>query len=362
MTELGNIAAENYSDIEADDEAAPYAAINAYFELLPDTEEGVFDGSATISRAQAMALVMRATTPVNEAQAPETDADFTSAVGATEYTDFAAPMNEYAYLNISNGLNTKTFDGAMTRGEYICMVTNFLRSDYLEDIEANGYYDTYADADADDVTISTVSDAGDISFSDAISDATNGVPSDMYETFKTAIQHSYITEDALEDWDSPITKTEAISLFMSMSFNYTTNEGSGLVSDYIDQDDPGVKENTEIENSKWADVNGAWDAIHQFTLYARENGADATSGWCWLYYTGEGAGDQPSYAVYMKEDDPLYGTVYHLGDYLPNGEQFVGKGVDEYTEVIHNNFEDLAEEQGYETYIDEDGSLVIVVD
>jgi hypothetical protein len=242
------------------------------------------------------------------------------------------------------------------------MVTNFLRSDYLEDIEANGYYDTYADAD--DVTISTVSDAGDISFSDAISDATNGVPSDMYETFKTAIQHSYITEDALEDWDSPITKTEAISLFMSMSFNYTTNEGSSLVSDYIDQgtEDLGVKENTEIENSKWADVNGAWDAVHQFTLYARENGADATSGWCWLYYTGEGAGDQPSYAVYMKEDDPLYGTVYHLGDYLPNGELFEGKGLDEFHEAENKDFERYLEEEGAETYIDENGRTVIVAD
>ena len=39
---------------------------------------------------------------------------------------------------------------------------------------------------------------------------------------------------------------------------------------------------------------------------------------------GKGAGDQPSYAVYMKEGDPLYGTIYHVGDYLPDGTQLSG--------------------------------------
>lgn len=65
------------------------------------------------------ALLMRATTPVNEAQAPEEDADFTKAVGETQYTNFAAQMNEYTYLNTSTGLNDKTFNTTMSRGEYI---------------------------------------------------------------------------------------------------------------------------------------------------------------------------------------------------------------------------------------------------
>ena len=58
--------------------------------------------------------------------------------------------------------------------------------------------------------------------------------------------------------------------------------------------------------------------------YAQSQGADGTLGWCWIYYTGQGAGDQESYAVYMKEDSPRYGEVFHLGDYLPGGDFFVG--------------------------------------
>lgn len=57
LAKLGEIAAENYTDIDVDDVNAPYATINAYFELLPDQEDGQFDGDATISRATAMTLV-----------------------------------------------------------------------------------------------------------------------------------------------------------------------------------------------------------------------------------------------------------------------------------------------------------------
>ena len=40
------MAIEYYADIDADYANAPYATINAYFELLPDQEEGQFDGDA----------------------------------------------------------------------------------------------------------------------------------------------------------------------------------------------------------------------------------------------------------------------------------------------------------------------------
>ena len=120
-----------------------------------------------------------------------------------------------------------------------------------------------------------------------------------------------------------------------------------------------LSESGEIMQSKWADINGAWDAVHQFTLYAREQGADYTDGWCWCYDHGKGAGDQPSYAVYMKEGDPLYGTVYHVGDYLPDGTQFSGTN-DEWEAFIKQDFRDQAEADGYDVYDDPDGDGFII--
>lgn len=362
MTKFGEIAAENYTDIDVDDVNAPYATINAYFELLPDQEDGQFDGDATISRAQAMALLMRATTQVNESQAPDEDADFTAKVGETQYTNFAAPMDEYAYINTSTSLNEQSFNGTMTKGEYIALVTNYIRADYVATLKESGYTDLYSDTS--DITISTVSDAGNIKYSEAISDASKGVPTNLYETFKLAIKNGYLAEADLEDWDSALTKADAVSLFITMATNYTSNIGNTLYSQYQTpttdtSTSEYLSESDEISHSKWADINGAWDAVHQYEIYAQENGADYAFGWTWCYDHGKGAGDQPSYAVYMKEGDPLYGTVYHVGDYLPDGTQFSGTN-DEWEAFIKQDFRDQAEADGYDVYDDPDGDGFII--
>lgn len=363
MTKFGEIAAENYTDIDVDDVNAPYATINAYFELLPDQEDGQFDGDATISRAQAMALLMRATTQVNESQAPDEDADFTAKVGETQYTNFAAPMDEYAYINTSTSLNEQSFNGTMTKGEFIALVTNYIRADYVATLKESGYTDLYSDTS--DVTMSTVSDAGDIKYSEAISDASKGVPTDLYETFKLAIKNGYLAEADLEDWDSALTKADAISLFITMATNYTSNIGNTLYSQYqTPTTDTSTSseyndDENEIRSSKWADINGAWDAVHQYEIYAQENGADYAFGWTWCYDHGKGAGDQPSYAVYMKEGDPLYGTVYHVGDYLPDGTQFSGTN-DEWEAFIKQDFEKLLTEDGSVSFKDPETGRTII--
>ena len=132
----------------------------------------------------------------------------------------------------------------------------------------------------------------------------------------------------------------------------TDTSASDTTSQYLSESD-------EICHSKWADINGAWDAEHQYTLYAQENGADYTFGWTWCYDHGKGAGDQPSYAVYMKEGDPLYGSVYHVGDYLPDGTQFSGTN-DEWEAFIKQDFRDRVEADGYDVYDDPDGDGFII--
>lgn len=222
MTKFGEIATENYTDIEADDINAPYATINAYFELLPDQSEGQFDGDSTISRAQAMTLLMRAITPVNDQQAPETDSDFTAKVGETTYTDFAAPMNDYCYINTSNGLNEKSFESTMSRGEYIYMLTKALFGDeYSSRLEEAGKEET----DVDSVTFTTLKDGGDVTYQEALNSTDKGLPTDMFNTFKKAAAIGFVIEDNL-NWDEAITKSEAINLFIDAVEVYQTNTGS----------------------------------------------------------------------------------------------------------------------------------------
>ena len=345
MTDLGNMALEHYADVEVDDLSSAYATINAYFELLPDAEAGVFDGTASISRAQAMALVMRATTPVNESQAPEVDAEFTTAVGESQYTDFAAPMNDYAYINTSNGLNEKTFDGTMTRGEYISLLMNLIFKDYEGEIP--------------ETELTVLKDAGNITLAEAISDASNGAPSDMYTTLKNAVALGIVDEDSLE-WDSVLTKADAVQLFIEANAvhnglvgyfilpseaykpGYTVNEdGSYSYDGSKDTSDSYDKEIWEagqwIRNEAWkmAGCESASEFVDTYApglgyreawrAYALQNGADDVVGECWVYYHGKAAGNEPSYAINKMTGEKIVSGPHAM---LPGGLNFWGCGAE----------------------------------
>ena len=165
------------------------------------------------------------------------------------------------------------------------------------------------------------------------------------------------TEPQSEQTETISTEPETETVPETSSLEQETTE-----TEFIEETDTTsetLSESGEIMQSKWADINGAWDAVHQYEIYAQENGADYAFGWTWCYDHGKGAGDQPSYAVYMKEGDPLYGTVYHVGDYLPDGTQFSGTN-DEWEAFIKQDFRDRAEADGYDVYDDPDGDGFII--
>lgn len=99
--------------------------------------------------------------------------------------------------------------------------------------------------------------------------------------------------------------------------------------------------------------------------YALSQGADAIGGWCWIYYTGQGAGSEESYAVYMKEDSARYKEVFHLGDYLPDGTLFTGANMEEMG-IADNRVlirkSNNGEIEGGTITQDEDGKIHIVIE
>lgn len=302
---IETIANNEYTDIE-DNQSIP-AVINAYFELLPDQEDGQFDGDATISRAQAMTLVMRATTPVNEAQAPEEDADFTKAVGETQYTNFAAPMDEYTYLNTENGLNDKTFNTTMSRGEYIYLLTKsiFSQSNYNDYLDGVGMED---ESLSTDVKLTTVKDAGNISLQDAINNVENGLPTDMYQTLARAVALGFITEDNL-NWDEAITKSEAITLFIDAAETYQTNMEEvnrkmfGLDDTMVSDDNTSTSEST---TSTETDMNSSQPYYPSSTPCGNSQKQQAWDNFCNNW-------NESDYGTTtkgkMKNDFPYYGST-----------------------------------------------------
>lgn len=93
--------------------------------------------------------------------------------------------------------------------------------------------------------------------------------------------------------------------------------------------------------------------------YAMSQGADTAFGWTFIYMHGEGAGDQPSYGVYMKEGSPLYGKVFHVGEELPGGTPMPGTQ----RETIQANTEKAIkslEEQGCTIERHEDRTVIVI--
>ena len=112
-----------------------------------------------------------------------------------------------------------------------------------------------------------------------------------------------------------------------------------------------------------AEICDKYGSAEAFADYAISQGADGTMGWCWIYYTGQGAGSEESYAVYMKEGSARYGEVFHLGDYLPNGTLFTGYDVKEMGIAEARRGQRQVENGELDgVTFDEDGTVHIVVE
>lgn len=320
---IESIASDNYTDIEDNQSIA--AVINAYFELLPDQSEGQFDGDSTISRAQAMTLLMRAITPVNDQQAPETDSDFTAKVGETTYTDFAAPMNDYCYINTSNGLNEKSFESTMSRGEYIYMLTKALFGDeYSSRLEEAGKEET----DVDSVTFTTLKDGGDVTYQEALNSPDKGLPTEMFNAFKKAAAIGFVTEDSL-NWDEAITKSEAINLFIDAVEVYQTNMEEVNNKMGLEETPPyEVVEQGDYPDSR-SDHQANWDTYKKyfddFSVYGTDTAGKGLNDLPYCGNTGYNAKllqERTTDKGYTVLYDTDTGKVYYSSMILPTGDAY----------------------------------------
>ena len=129
-----------YTDVTSDN-VAILAGINAYYNLINDSEPGYANMYSTLTRLEAMSALAKATNPVQELNSE----DFIAAVGVTDETAaIASLMNDKVYISTDNkSLDLKTANGTMTRAEFIYMLVNTL---YPEDYSAIMDQEKIADA------------------------------------------------------------------------------------------------------------------------------------------------------------------------------------------------------------------------
>lgn len=218
QSEIAEAARNNFIDLEDEDDTTAIAsAINAYFNLLPDTEDGNSNPNETLTRAQAMAAIMRATTPVSDDLQLETA--FETAVGTSEYNLFAQSLDDSAFLSVDNGsLDTLSYTGKMTRGEAVYLLMNKFFHD-----DINGASQKYPGLTFDDCI-----DGGEYTGTNAeilkqmLEDSsTHKVDSRIYNAMVLA--SNYMILDSKEtNWDAAITKAEFITLLVNTLREETT--------------------------------------------------------------------------------------------------------------------------------------------
>ena len=213
---IANAACNSYTDLDIDDEEkCVNMALNAYFNLLPDGTEANADASLT--RAQFMAMVMRADTPVTEIQ---TDTAFEKSVGQSEYNRYAQSVNKDSYLTLNNQL----YNSSMTRAEAVYTIVSRYYADSLKNASSSA--SCYTDA----------KDGGAVAKSDrasalnnSISNPDSGMDRELYKSLCVAKEKNLLTS-ARSRWDEAITKNEAIALLNTHKLVECNAKGALLTS------------------------------------------------------------------------------------------------------------------------------------
>lgn len=217
-----------YTDLSDSDRTA--AMFNAYFNLLPDSTPNYFNGGDTLSRAEAMALVTRATTPVKSLPAVDGFEDAVTGTDYDQYINYAAQQNANSYINTQDkSLTADNFKGAMSRAEFVYLVMNEVYG--AENV--HGFDTTSASTSLKDCT-----NAGDLSAELKIADADRcnaytlshslqnvdkGVTEELYKSLVMAVEKGIIAPETR--WNEGITKAEAIEIVVNAFNQYYEDNG-----------------------------------------------------------------------------------------------------------------------------------------
>lgn len=215
VNKLKEAVKKEYTDLkDADEQAAVY---NAYFDILPSDSDNIFNGSSTLTRSQAMALVMRASTPVTSSGEPDDYKSFTDKVGLNSYTPFAAAEDKNVYLSTETGLDQTTAEGSMTRGEYVYLVmTSIYGTDAISKV------DTTKSKLTDCTELKDATGTNAEILTESLKTPTNGAPTEIVKALIKAQSLGAI--DPETRWDEAITKTEAIDIYVNSVYKYAEDK------------------------------------------------------------------------------------------------------------------------------------------
>ena len=199
-------------------------------------------GNDYITRAQFLALITRATSPVSVKDTDEFTEnldELDKAVGDSIYNQAVAYSLGYSYLNTDDGsLNAKTYDTAISRGEAIYTIMNMLYGEEtLSTVDVDASKDEFKDTKngGDIETAQKLKNkANEMSY--AIQNPDKGCPEQIYKALVKAKELGLIGNET--SWDEAITLSDAITLYYNTAVTkYDSAIGSTNTSSTDNKDD-----------------------------------------------------------------------------------------------------------------------------
>ena len=284
QSEVQKALASQFTDVDEDTITARYAALGVYFYLLPTKEQPEFHGEDSLTRAEAMALIMRAETPVTESESPETFVDFVNAVGSeSPYTNYAGYLMNDSYLTIDTGsLTSKTFTSTISRGEYIYMLMNHYFKEDLSTVDTKSA--SFSDAkDAGDLSTTKAFEKYDGSkdcwqtaeLANAIANPDDGCPARMYKALVLANTLDIVNKETR--WDEGLSRSEAIQLLADTYAKLAEAKGYPIDTTLGKTNITETVEDTDVDNTA-TDAENTTTSEAQSKSEINENDSQTSEG------------------------------------------------------------------------------------
>lgn len=257
---------DNFTDSDdLTDEQLFSIGLNAYFNLLPMKDEAETYGNDYITRAQFLALITRATSPVSVKDTDEFTEnldELDKAVGDSIYNQAVAYSLGYNYLNTDDGsLNAKTYDTAISRGEAIYTIMNMLYGEEtLSTVDVDASKDEFKDTkNGGDIETAQKLKNKAKEMSYAIQNPDKGCPEQIYKALVKAKELGLIGNET--SWDEAITLSDAITLYYntavtkyessSTTASTTTSKKDDSSKDDSSKSDTNNSSNNLPESKSW---------------------------------------------------------------------------------------------------------------
>ena len=309
QSEVQKALASQFTDVDEDTITARYAALGVYFDLLPTKEQPEFHGEDSLSRAEAMTLIMRAETPVTESESPETFVDFVNAVGSeSPYTNYAGYLMNDSYLTIDTGsLTSKTFTSTISRGEYIYMLMNHYFKEDLSTVDTKSA--SFSDAkDAGDLSTTKAFEKYDGSkdcwqtaeLANAIANPDDGCPTRMYKALVLANTLDIVNKETR--WDEGLSRSEAIQLLADTYAKLAEAKGYPIDTTLGKTDIIETVEDTVVDNTV-TDTENSTTSEAQSKSEINENDSQTSEGEVYEEVTETPAPDTSSNTGYTLDEE-----------------------------------------------------------